>query len=151
MNWQAYGTGILAAIVMLFGSEKFGEHLTQVEWDKDKAVREALVEAEKKRNQGVIDDLENRHKKDMAAAQSEAGRTAVNRWLHDHGMLPDGSPVRSPKQPVQTEGAKTPDGRSDPEPESRSGVEGFANECAKGALMNMDWREWATRNHLSTE
>ena len=136
-----YIIGVLIIVAVLLGAEQWGEHRVQVQWNTDKKVREALLNAETKRNEESVNELIKQHKNDMAAAESKAGRDAVNRWLRDHRVLPGSAPVRCPSGNTQPEGAKTPDERPDTEPEFGGGIEGFAVECAKGALMNMQWRE----------
>lgn len=141
---------ILVFTAMLFGMEQWGEHTVQVEWDKDKAVRAAVLAAETKRNQETINDLKDQHAADLQAAKSEAGRAAVAGWLHDHGLLPSGLPLHPGAQPVPSQGSQIPDGEA-----CQQGVgaalEGFATGCAQDALRLMDWQELCIRQQCEVE
>lgn len=140
---------IIAMIVILICAEQYGEHRIQVQWDKDKAVREALLNKEKRTNKETIDALNTQHEKDVKSATSKAGRDAVSAWLKSHGLLPNGDRLSSSGD-SKAESAKVPDG----EPlksESSNRLEEFAIGCAKDALKVMDWQEWAIRENLEVE
>ncbi|HLP99203.1 MAG TPA: hypothetical protein VK149_12250 [Sideroxyarcus sp.] len=136
---------LLVLACLMLGAELWGEHVVQVKWDKDKAVRQALLDDAKRQNQGVVDDLNAKHQADLKAAKSEAGRAAVAGWLREHGLLPSGLQVQPNSGAVPPQGAKVPDGAT-----GQQGIggalEGFAAGCARDALMVLDWQELCVRN-----
>jgi len=141
---------IVALIVLLIGVEQYGEHRIQVKWDQDIAIRKALADKAEKDNKENIDALNKQHQKDIKTATSKAGRDAVAAYLKSIGLLSNGATVRS-EGSGKAESPKLPDERSDTESSSRTSLEEFGIECAKGAVMNMDWREWAIREGLGAE
>ncbi len=145
-----YLIGIGAALIILLGVEQYGEHRVQVEWDKDKAVREALAVKAEKDNKENIYALNKQHQKDIKTATGKAGRDAVADYLKSIGVLSNGLTVRS-EGSGKAESPKLPNERSDTESSTRSSIERFGLECAKGAVMNMDWREWAIHEGLEVE
>jgi len=147
MNQTIYA--IVAIIVLLIGVEQYGEHRVQVKWNEDKAIRAALAEQAAKDNKENIDALNKQHAKDLKSATSKAGRDAVAAYLKSIGLLSNGLTVRDSDCKAQS--SKLPDERSDTESSSRTSLEEFGIECAKGALMNIDWRAWAVREGLEAE
>jgi len=144
-----YLIGAFVVITVLIGVEQYGEHRIQVQWDKDKAVREALLNNEKRTNKETIDALNTQHEKDIKSATSKAGRDAVSNWIKSHGLLPNGDRVSS-RGDGKAESPKVSDGESlKSEPSNR--LEEFAIGCAKDALKVMDWQEWAKRENLEIE
>lgn len=144
--WVYY---LLALLIALIFSEQYGENRIQDKWDTQKAIDAALVAAQDQKNKETLDDLKAQHEKDIEFAKAQAGRDAVNRWLHDHGLLPDGTPM-FPGNSVSTEGSKVSNGTP-----GQSGlgdkITQFATDCAKDALMVMDWQELCKRNNCVVE
>lgn len=139
-----------AVLLGLLGAEQWGEHRILVQWDKDKAVREAQLETEKKHNQETVDDLNGKWKKTLDLAVGEAGRRAVDRFLRDHGLLPSGLPVQPNPGAVPPQGAKVPDGAASQQGVG-DGLARFATGCALDALKVMDWQELCIRQHCEVE
>ena len=142
---------IVVAIVLAVGGYAAGYQHVQKKWDIEKARTEAIAKADKIHTKEANDAITKKHEQDIISAKSEAGRAAVRAWLKSHGVLPVSPPVRDPDCGAKADGAGTPVERSDSQPVAGTGVEGFALECARGAIMNMDWREWASRNNLQPE
>jgi hypothetical protein len=146
MNYLYAG---IAAILILLGAEQWGEHRVQVKWDQDAAVRQALLDKTTLDNKEALDANKAQYEKDRLAATSQAGRDAVNRFLRDHGLLPDGSRVSSggnvPAQsPQGTDGPPSQCGTS-------GALESFANDCAQDALKVMRWQEICRANHCEID
>ena len=142
----------LAAIfVLVLWAEQYGEHRIQTKWNDETIRLETIANEAIKRNEENLNALNLQHKKDIELAKSQAGRAAIAAWLKSRGLLPDGSPVQPRCDGDKAESPEVPDGGPDPEPVIGIGIEEFAADCAKGALMNMDWREWAIREGLEAE
>ena len=142
--------GIIAAVLLLLiGVEQYGEHRVQIEWDKDIAIRAALLEAETQQNAKNVATITEQYKKDIEHAKSQAGRAAIADFLRRHGLLPSGAPVQpvSSSQTQGTQGADGAGGQCGP----GSGVEEFAINCAKDAVTVGAWQEWAVREGLETQ
>ena len=124
---------------LMLGIEQYGEHRVQVEWDKDKAVRAALlnqaVENGEKNAEHVAEQLRGYYEH----ALSKEGRTALNRWLKSHGLLPDGAPVRGCADQSAADSSSSADGASGEQWVGGS-LEEFATNCALDAQRLTDWQ-----------
>ena len=116
-----------------------GGNAVREEWNKEKAVRAALLDAEKKRNLKTVAELKDKHQKEMDHAKTKAGRDAVNRWLREHCLLPSQLQVRDCGSKAPADRAKVPDGRGE-EQRTGGGIEGFAINCADDASRLTDWQ-----------
>lgn len=143
-----YLYGAIAFTIMLLGAVLYGEHRVQVKWDLERARQATIATLAKEADEAARKAIEDKHKKDIEHAKSQAGRTAISNWLKSHGMLPDGSPV-SGSGGGQTNCTGKPDGTA-----SQSGTSGrieeFAEGCALDALHVLRWQEWAVREGLTT-
>lgn len=138
---------ILAIVAILAVAYMAGAHSVRVEWDKEKAVRQAQLEAQQKLNEDTNAIVQAQHEKDLSAAKSKAGRDAVADYLRSHGMLPASSAVQCAGQ-LQAEDSVKSDGTAE-ERGASSKIESFATNCALDALQVMRWQEWASREGLA--
>lgn len=141
-----YLYGAVALVLMLVGAMLYGEHRVQVKWDLERARQETITALARETDEAARKADAEQHKKDIENAKSQAGRTAIARWLRDHGLLPDGSPM-SGSGGGQTDCAGKPDGTAG---QSGTGgrIEEFAEGCALDALHVLRWQEWAVREGL---
>jgi hypothetical protein len=142
---------IVVVIVVALAGYTAGSMNVQKKWDIEKARVETVAKESEKHNKEANDAIAKQHEKDISAAKTEAGRAAVRDWLKSHGVLPSGAPVRDKDCGAKSESTGAPVERSDTESIAGAGIERFALECARGAIMNMDWRDWAVRNNLQAE
>jgi membrane protein involved in colicin uptake len=137
------GSALLA--LALFSAEKFGEHKVQAKWDIDKAERAAVAKADADRNEKNLAALDDKFKKEIEHAKSEASRRAVANWLKSHGLLPDGTPVRGAG--CEAEVPQGADGASS----ELGAVERLADNCIRDARKVELCTEWAVREGLETD
>ena len=136
-----YGAGLVIAILSALGLVSWGKHLVRVEWERDRAVQEAILRAERMHNERIVRELEERHAKDIAISTSEAGRAAVRDWIRTHGVL------QAPACPEQTsDSAGIPDDTSREQrpsggAESKERLEQFIIDCALDAQRLTDWQD----------
>lgn len=135
MNYLYAG---IAALVFLLCAEQWGEHRVQVEWEKDKAVRQALLDQTIKQNEDTLNAIKSQARKDQAAATSKAGRDAVNRFLREHGLLLTSEGHLQAQGQQGTNGTSDQSGTGDP-------LEEFAIGCGRDALKVMRWQELCVR------
>ena len=135
----------IVAIIILFGVEQWGEHVVQVKWDQDVAVREALLAKTKQENEESRNADKLQYEKDQRAATSKAGRDAIARFLRDHGLLPNGDRVQPITGDVQAPGQQGTDGTPE-EPGTSGALERFATDCALDALQVMRWQDMCKAN-----
>lgn len=141
---------VYAAVIIalaMFGSVWWGEHQMQVEWDKDKAARQAVLDNEVAHNKANVADLKDKFDKEIKHAESKAGKRAVADFLRRHGLLPDGTPVSVPGGDGQAEGSGRVDGAA-----CESGfaerIKEFAERCLYDARKVEMCTEWAKRENL---
>lgn len=138
-NWK-----FIALAFVVLAVEQYGEHRVQVEWDKDVAVREALLKQAKQENKETLDANRKQYEKDKLAATSKSGRDAIARYIRERGLL-QSCPGSVPAQGQQgTDGAAEESGAS-------TALEGFARDCADDALKVMRWQELCKVNHCQVE
>lgn len=128
----------IAAGLLLFGSVQWGKHLTQVEWDKDKAVRQALHDQTVKQNKEALDALESQYKKDKLAATSKAGRDAVARYLRERVLPTCATGADTTQGQPGIDGTASESGTGEP-------LEKFVTGCGLDALKVMRWQELCVR------
>lgn len=141
---------LIAALVLIgwtAASVLYGEHRVQVKWDEDNARQQAIADLHTAQDAAANKAIEDKHRKDVEYAKSQAGRSALAAWLKSHGLLPDGSPMPG-SGGGKTDGAAPSDGRPDPESGLADRIKEFASKCRSGAQMNSEWREWAIREGL---
>lgn len=132
----------LAAIALLIGAEQWGEHVVTVEWDKDKAVRQALLDSEINRNKETLDALKAQHQKDQSAATSKAGRDAVDRFIRERLLSSCAS--LQPGGHAETQSVEGTDGAAS-QPRTSEPLAEFVTGCGQDALKVMRWQELCTR------
>jgi membrane protein involved in colicin uptake len=145
-----YLYGSSATILILIGVEQYGEHRIQVKWDSDIEVRQTLLEKSKQDNQEALDASKAQYEKDRIAATSQAGRDAVNRFLRDHGLLPNGDRMPSSTGDSQAQGEQGTDGATK-ERGTGSEIERFSTGCGEDALKVIRWQDLCKANHCVIE
>jgi hypothetical protein len=146
---QKYWKPILGALI-IFGAEMVGEHRVQVKWNAESARLTVIAQQAKDQDTAARKSIEAQHKKDIEYAKSEAGKSAVREYLRTHGLLSTCVPVPSAGS-GQAQSPGVPSDGQDPKPGARIDIQEFATECAKGALMNIEWREWALKEDLKPD
>lgn len=141
-----YLYGAAALILLLIGAVLYGEHRVQVKWDLERARQETIAALAREADEAARKAIEDKHKKDVEYAKSQAGRAVLAAWLKSHGLLPDGSPV-SGSGGGQTNCTSKPDGTAG-QPGTGGQIEEFAEGCALDALHVLRWQEWAVREGL---
>lgn len=142
-----YMAAVIVAVAWTVGAVLYGEHRVQTEWDLDKARQKVIAEQARETDKAANAAIEDKHRKDVEYAKSQAGRSALAAWLKSHGLLPDGSPMPG-SGGGKTDGAAPSDGRPDTESGLADRIKEFAGKCRDGAQMNVEWREWAVREGL---
>lgn len=135
----------LAAMFLLVGVEKFGEHRIQSMWDIERAILEDKAKQAEFDDAKIRNAIEVQHRKDIQNAKSESGRIAIRGFLRARSMLPDHTAKR-----CQADSAEGADG-STGESRTGDGLEKFANRCGQDALKVLAWQEWAMRQGLAVE
>lgn len=139
-NWLV-GIGVLALLV--FASVMYGKHLVQVEWDKDKAVRQSLLDREVNQNKEALDALKSQYETDKTAATSKAGRDAVARYIRERGLLP--ACAQLPSQGHVPAQSSEGDDAATGQPGTGDSLTEFVAGCGQDALKVMRWQELCTR------
>lgn len=144
-----YLIGIGAALLIILGVEKYGEHRIQVQWDKDIAQREAVAKHDKDENAKNLADLKDKWKKEKNDAESEAGKRAVAKYLRDAGLLPSSLPVRK----CDSGQANIPQGTDSTTSESglTERITQLAGRCIEDARKVEMCSQWAARENLPVE
>lgn len=127
------------AILLAAGLFTAGMAYVQKEWDKDKAINKALLEQKDKDATDVVIRLNDAWQKEKKNAETKAGRDYLARWLRDHGLLPDGSPVRSAGGKAPAEGSQVSDATGG-EQDAGRGLAEFAGKCGRDANRLTDWQ-----------
>lgn len=145
------GCGIWYEVVS-YGDARFadGEAARQHLWDiEEKAEIDAKNESIKQQEIANAED-EKRRKADMSAATGKAARDAVNKFLHDGGMLPSGRTLCGAQSGSGSDAGNT-GGLDGAAGESGSGgeaaLEQFGLKCARDAMKLGRWQAIATKNH----
>lgn len=138
--------------VVSYGDARFadGEAARQRLWDiEERAEIDAKNEVIKQQEIAHAED-EKRRKADMAAATGKAARDAVNKFLHDGGMLPSGRAVCGAQSSDSGDagnlgGLNGAAGES--RPSGEAALEQFGLKCARDAMRLSRWQDVATKNH----
>ena len=146
---QKYWKPILGLIIV-FCADWNGAHRVQLKWNAESARLTAIAQQAKDQDASARKSVEDQHKKDIAYAKTQAAHDAIAVYIKSHGLLPTclqvpGSGSGQAQSPsVPSDGQNTESGVG-------TNLQEFATECAKGALMNIEWREWALREGLEPD
>lgn len=147
---EKLGAAAVLALTLFYSGHWVGAGKVQKAWDAQTAKQEAVAEESEKQDKAARKAVDEQHAKDLKHATSQAGRAALARWLHDHGLLPDGSKVPGTGTDVQAKGSQGADGASR-QCGTGGGIEDFALRCAQDAITIGAWQDWAKREGLETE
>lgn len=142
---------VMMAMTLCAGSYLAGSTAVRKEWDLERARQEAVAERERQENAANLAALKNKYQEEIEHAKSKAGRDAVARWLREHGLLPDGSPLHTGKR--DSGQADISKGTDEAACESRFAerIKEFAGRCAEDARRVAMCAEWASREGLPVE
>jgi hypothetical protein len=140
-----YLYALAVSMLVIIGVEQYGEHRVQSEWDKDVAIRQALIDKAKQENKESLDEIRKQYEKDKRAATSKAGRDAIARYIRERGLLQEACAGN-----VQAQGSKGVNGISE-EPRTSAALESFAGDCASDALKVIRWQELCKANRCEVE
>lgn len=140
---------LLALVVMCASMYYLGASHVQKKWNEERARLETAAAINAKIDKAAREEVQRQHNKEINYAKSQAGRAAINRWLHEHGLLPDGTKMPKPSSP-ETESAKGANGTAS-QCRTGGGIESFAERCAEDALKVESWQNWAIRENLEVE
>jgi hypothetical protein len=149
---RIYAVIVVIAILCgaLFGAERYGEHVVQMKWDQDTAVRLALLNKVKQENKEALDANRKQYEKDKQAAASKAGRDAVARYMAERGLLSTCNRLSSGPGDVSAQSSGRTD-ESAKEPGTGAALESFTTDCALDALQVMRWQELCKANRCEVE